>query len=55
MLGGGRTYFLPNTTADPENSTVFGSRTDGKNLIQVKKARFCILNFCDANTLQEEL
>lgn len=34
LLGGGRAYFLPNTTADPEYSEQSGSRTDGKNLVE---------------------
>jgi alkaline phosphatase len=32
VLGGGRSQFLPNTLADPEYTTLFGSRTDGRNL-----------------------
>ncbi len=31
-LGGGRTYFLPNTVFDPEYATTKGRRTDGRNL-----------------------
>jgi len=35
-MGGGRTFFLPSTSDDPEtgNNTQFG-RTDGRDLIQV--------------------
>jgi alkaline phosphatase len=32
LLGGGRTYFLPNTVSDPEYSSTKGRRKDGKNL-----------------------
>jgi len=32
-LGGGRTYFLPNTVSDPEYATTKGRRTDGRNLV----------------------
>ena len=35
LLGGGRYYFLPNDTADPENPELFGGRTDNKNLADV--------------------
>ena len=31
-LGGGRSYFLPNTVADPEDTTSKGRRRDGRNL-----------------------
>lgn len=31
-LGGGRTYFLPNSAFDPEYTTTKGRRTDGRNL-----------------------
>lgn len=31
-LGGGRSYFLPRTLADPEYPTQVGRRTDGRNL-----------------------
>ncbi len=31
-LGGGRSYFLPITTADPEDTTSKGRRLDGRNL-----------------------
>lgn len=31
-LGGGRTYFLPNTVLDPEYATTKGRRLDGRNL-----------------------
>lgn len=35
IMGGGRRYFLPNTTADPETNTIDGNqRRDGRNLIQ---------------------
>jgi len=33
-LGGGRSYFLPNTVADPEDASAFGRRRDGRNLAQ---------------------
>lgn len=33
VLGGGRTYFLPNTESDPEYPSVKGKRTDGRNLL----------------------
>ena len=32
VLGGGRSYFLPVTAADPEDAGRFGRRTDGRNL-----------------------
>ena len=31
-LGGGRAYFMPKTTADPEYTTKFGNRNDGRDL-----------------------
>lgn len=31
-MGGGRTYYLPNTVFDPEYTTTKGRRTDGRNL-----------------------
>ncbi|XP_067949435.1 uncharacterized protein [Watersipora subatra] len=34
LLGGGRKYFFPNTTADPEHPSEFGVRTDGRNLVK---------------------
>ncbi|XP_072044934.1 alkaline phosphatase, tissue-nonspecific isozyme-like [Amphiura filiformis] len=34
IMGGGRTYMLPNTTADPEDPDSLGTRTDGRNLIE---------------------
>ncbi len=33
-LGGGRSYFLPNTVADPEDAGAKGRRRDGRNLPQ---------------------
>ncbi len=39
MFGGGRKYFTPNTTADPEYPNKMGCRTDGKNLIDVSGIR----------------
>jgi alkaline phosphatase len=33
-LGGGRAYFMPKTTPDPEYSTKFGNRNDGRDLTQ---------------------
>ena len=35
ILGGGRKYFLPNDTADPEYEATKGGRLDGLNLIEV--------------------
>ena len=35
MFGGGRQYFMPNDTADPEYPDKKGCREDGKNLIKV--------------------
>ncbi len=35
MFGGGRQYFMPNDTADPEYPDKKGCREDGKNLIEV--------------------
>jgi len=32
VLGGGRSYFMPRTVADPEYPTQAGRRTDGRNL-----------------------
>lgn len=32
-FGGGRTNFLPNTSADPENPSVRGARADGRDLV----------------------
>jgi alkaline phosphatase len=39
-LGGGRTYFLPNTDFDPEYTTTKGRRTDGRNLVSEYQAKF---------------
>lgn len=39
-LGGGRTYFLPNTAFDPEYTTTKGRRTDGRNLITEFTSKF---------------
>jgi len=39
-LGGGRTYFLPNTAFDPEYTTTKGRRTDGRNLITEFTTKF---------------
>lgn len=33
ILGGGRSKFLPNTVADPEDEARKGERTDGRNLV----------------------
>jgi alkaline phosphatase len=33
-FGGGRTYFLPNTTNDPEYASKKGERSDGRNLVE---------------------
>ena len=35
ILGGGRKYFLPSTTEDPECLGTYGARQDGRNLTQV--------------------
>jgi alkaline phosphatase len=34
ILGGGRTNFIPNTLADPEDTNQMGLRTDGRNLVE---------------------
>ena len=39
-LGGGRTYFLPNTAFDPEYTTTKGRRTDGRNLVTEFTTKF---------------
>jgi alkaline phosphatase len=39
-LGGGRTYFLPNSAFDPEYTTTKGRRTDGRNLITEFTSKF---------------
>lgn len=39
-LGGGRTYFLPNTVFDPEYTTTKGRRTDGRNLVTEFQTKF---------------
>ncbi|PJK10013.1 alkaline phosphatase [Lysobacteraceae bacterium NML08-0793] len=39
MLGGGRSYFLPETQADPEYPEKQGRRKDGRNLVQTWLAR----------------
>ncbi len=33
-LGGGRSYFLPDSAADPEDTDKKGHRTDGRNLVE---------------------
>jgi alkaline phosphatase len=33
-LGGGRSYFIPNTTPDPEDAGTFGRRRDGRDLTE---------------------
>lgn len=38
-LGGGRSYFLPNTVADPEDAGTTGRRKDGRNLTAQWAAR----------------
>ena len=40
VLGGGRTYLLPNTQNDPEYSHVKGKRNDGRDLIQEFQTKF---------------
>lgn len=40
VLGGGRTYLLPNTQNDPEYPNVKGKRNDGRDLIQEFQAKF---------------
>jgi alkaline phosphatase len=39
-LGGGRTYFLPNSAFDPEYTTTKGRRTDGRNLVTEFTTKF---------------
>ncbi|PJK02527.1 alkaline phosphatase [Lysobacteraceae bacterium NML75-0749] len=39
MLGGGRSYFLPQTQTDPEYPAQKGRRKDGRNLVQTWQAR----------------
>lgn len=39
-LGGGRTYFLPNTAFDPEYTTTKGRRTDSRNLTTEFTSKF---------------
>ncbi|MDI1299048.1 alkaline phosphatase [Methylotenera sp.] len=39
-LGGGRTYYLPNTAFDPEYTTTKGRRTDGRNLTTEFTSKF---------------
>jgi alkaline phosphatase len=39
-LGGGRTYFLPNTAFDPEYTSIKGRRTDGRNLVNEFQTKF---------------
>jgi alkaline phosphatase len=39
-LGGGRSYFMPNTVADPEYPTRNGRRTDGRNLTAEWTAKY---------------
>lgn len=40
VLGGGRSYFLPNTTKDPEDAGKFGIRKDGLDLTQQWLAKY---------------
>ncbi|MGV3582203.1 MAG: alkaline phosphatase [Methylophilus sp.] len=40
VLGGGRTYFLPNTQFDPEYTTTKGRRKDGRDLTQEFQTKF---------------
>lgn len=40
VLGGGRTYFLPNTVNDPEYSSVKGRRADGRDLTKEYVSKF---------------
>ena len=40
FLGGGRTKFLPNTVNDPEDTTRFGERVDGRNLVTEFQTKF---------------
>lgn len=40
VLGGGRSYFLPNTTKDPEDAGKFGNRKDGLDLTQQWLAKY---------------
>jgi len=39
VLGGGRKYFMPNTTFDPEYVSKSNVRLDGKNLIDMWKQK----------------
>ena len=38
-FGGGRKFFLPNTTSDPEYPDKYGKRRDGRNLINEWKQK----------------
>jgi alkaline phosphatase len=38
-MGGGRTNFIPETVADPENTNLKGMRKDGRNLVDEWKAK----------------
>jgi alkaline phosphatase len=40
LMGGGRTYFMPNTAFDPEYSTVKGRRKDGRDLTSEWQTKF---------------
>jgi len=40
VLGGGRTYFLPNTSFDPEYTSTKGRRKDGRNLVNEFQTKF---------------
>ncbi|MFN3807478.1 alkaline phosphatase [Asticcacaulis sp.] len=40
VLGGGRRYFMPNTSVDPEYAAVKGKRKDGRDLIKAWQKRY---------------
>ena len=40
LMGGGRTYFMPNTAFDPEYPTVKGRRNDGRDLTAEWQTKF---------------
>ena len=48
IFGGGRRYFIPNSTFDAIDSTVRGLRTDGRNLINDWK------NFMESKNLSHQ-
>ncbi len=40
LMGGGRSYFMPNTMTDPEYTTVKGRRKDGRDLTREWQTKF---------------